>query len=135
MRNHTRSRKAQYIDRKERQLKSSQERARAKRLSRMATALEVRADPDNNNLSTRERMKTGKQPQLRMQTLTLLPPLLLVIRETQEEEVTSSNKDSRDTRADLEERKEKRRKSQSSLHPIMSTLLATGGDQRRPRSM
>ena len=134
MRSHTRSRKAQYIDRKERQLKSRQERARAKRLSRMAIALEVRADPDNNNLSTRERMKSGKQPQLRRQTLTLLPPLL-VIRETQEEEVTNSNKDSKDTRVDLEERKEKRRKSLSSLHPIMSTLLATGGDQRRPRSM
>ena len=134
MRSHTRSRKAQYIDRKERQLKSRQERARAKRLSRMAIALEVRADPDNNNLSTRERMKSGKQPQLRRQTLTLLPPLL-VIRETQEEEVPNSNKDSKDTRVDLEERKEKRRKSLSSLHPIMSTLLATGGDQRRPRSM
>ena len=134
MRSHTRSRKAQYIDRKERQLKSRQERARAKRLSRMAIALEVRADPDNNNLSTRERMKSGKQPQLRRQTLTLLPPLL-VIRETQEEEVTNSNKDSKDTRVDLEERKEKRRTSLSSLHPIMSTLLATGGDQRRPRSM
>ena len=134
MRSHTRSRKAQYIERKERQLKSRQERARAKRLSRMAIALEVRADPDNNNLSTRERMKSGKQPQLRRQTLTLLPPLL-VIRETQEEEVTNSNKDSKDTRVDLEERKEKRRKSLSSLHPIMSTLLATGGDQRRPRSM
>lgn len=66
MRSQTRSRKAQSIDRKERQLKSRQERARAKRLSMMAIALEVRADPDNNNLSTRERMKSGKQPQLRM---------------------------------------------------------------------